>query len=278
MFDIALHKQQAEEAAAFLRARLPLQPEALVQLGTGLGGLAAAMTGSVSIPYADIPYFPRATVASHAGNVVCGWLAGKPVAALQGRFHCYEGYSAREVGFPVRVLSLLGVKTAIITNAAGGLNPAWRAGAVMIFRDHLNLLPDNPLRGPNVDAWGPRFPDLSKPYCAELRAAAEQAAQRLGLREVCSGTYACVPGPSLETPAETRMLRLLGADAVGMSSVPEALTALHGGLRVLGLSVIANVNDPDNLAPILIEDIVAAAKQAEPRLQQLVAEVVRGQE
>ena len=275
MPDIALHQQQAEEAAAFLHARLPLLPDILIQLGTGLGGLAAAMTDSVSIPYADIPHFPRATVASHAGNLVCGRLAGKPAAVLQGRFHYYEGYSAREVGFPVRVLSLLGVKTAIITNAAGGLNPAWQAGSIMIFRDHLNLLPDNPLRGPNVDAWGPRFPDLSQPYCPKLRSLAEQAARRLGFSEVCSGTYVCIPGPSLETPAETRMLRLFGADAVGMSSVPEVITALHGGLRVLGLSVIANVNDPDKLAPILLEDIVAAARRAEPRLQQLVAELVR---
>lgn len=275
MSDIDFHKQQAEEAATFLRARLPLLPEVLIQLGTGLGGLAAVMTDSVSIPYADIPHFPRATVASHAGNLVCGRLAGKPAAVLQGRFHYYEGYSACEVGFPVRVLSLLGVKTAIITNAAGGLNPAWQAGAIMIVRDHLNLLPDNPLRGPNVDAWGPRFPDLSQPYCPKLRSLAEQTAQRLGLSGICSGTYACIPGPSLETPAETRMLRLLGADAVGMSSVPEVITALHGGLRVLGLSVIANVNNPDNLAPILIEDIVAAAQQAEPLLQQLIAELVR---
>ncbi|MGX9727564.1 MAG: purine-nucleoside phosphorylase [Candidatus Electronema sp. VV] len=274
MIDIQRHKQQAEEAAAFLRARLPLQPDVLIQLGTGLGGLAAAMTDSVSIAYADIPHFPKTTVTSHAGNLVCGRLAGKPAAILQGRFHYYEGCSAREVGFPVRVLSLLGVKTAIITNAAGGLNPAWQAGAIMIFRDHLNLLPDNPLRGPNVDEWGPRFPDLSQPYSAELRGLAEQAARRLGFSEVCSGTYVCIPGPSLETPAETRMLRLLGADAVGMSSVPEVLTALHGGLRVLGLSVIANVNNPDNLAPILIEDIVAAAQRAEPRLQALIAEIV----
>lgn len=274
MLDIHVHKQQAEEAAAFLRARLPLQPEVLIQLGTGLGGLAVAMTEEVTIPYAEIPHFPSSTVISHAGNVVCGKLAGTPTAILQGRFHYYEGYSAREVGFPVRVLSLLGVKTAIITNAAGGLNPAWQAGAIMICSDHLNLLPDNPLRGPNVDEWGPRFPDLSQPYSLELRSLAEQAARRLGLSEVCSGTYVCIPGPSLETPAETRMLRSLGADAVGMSSVPEVLTALHGGLRVLGLSVIANVNNPDKLAPILIKDIVTAAQQAEPKLQALIVELL----
>jgi purine-nucleoside phosphorylase len=275
MPDITLHKQQAEESATFLRDRLPVLPEILIQLGTGLGGLVKAMSDSISIPYEELPHFPRSTVTSHAGNLVCGSLAGKQTAVLQGRFHYYEGYSAREVGFPVRVLSLLGVKTAIITNASGGLNPAWQAGAIMIFRDHLNLLPDNPLRGPNVEEWGPRFPDLSQPYSPELRSLAETAARKLGLDEVCSGTYVCIPGPSLETPAETRMLRLLGADAVGMSSLPEVITALHGGLRVLGLSVVANVNDPDNLAPILLEDIVAAAQRAEPRLQQLVLEIVR---
>jgi purine-nucleoside phosphorylase len=273
--EINLHKEQVEEAVAFLHARLPVVPRILIQLGTGLGNLVNAMTEKISIAYEEIPHFPHSTVTSHAGKLVCGQLAGKPVAVLQGRFHYYEGYSAREVAFPVRVLSLLGVQTAIITNASGGLNPAWQAGAIMIFRDHLNLLPDNPLRGPNVDEWGPRFPDLSQPYSPELRALAETTAQKLGLAEVCSGTYVCIPGPNLETPAETRMLRLLGADAVGMSSLPEVLTALHGGLQVLGLSVVANVNDPDNLAPILIEDIVAAANKAEPRLQQLVVEVVR---
>ncbi|MCW5199167.1 purine-nucleoside phosphorylase [Desulfobulbus sp. F1] len=273
--DIQLHKQQAEEATDFLRARLPVLPEVLIQLGTGLGDLAIAMTERISIPYKDIPHFPRSTVTSHAGNLVCGKLAGKPAAVLQGRFHYYEGYSAREVGFPLRVLSLLGVRTAIITNAAGGLNPAWQAGSIMICKDHLNLLPDNPLRGPNVDEWGPRFPDLSQPYSAELRELAGQAASRLGYTEVCSGTYVCIPGPSLETPAETRMLRLLGADAVGMSSVPEVITALHGGLRVLGLSVIANLNAPDKFVPILIEDIVAAAQRAEPRLQELILDIVQ---
>jgi purine-nucleoside phosphorylase len=275
MPDINLHRQQAEETAAFLHERLPAPPQILIQLGTGLGGLAKAMTDSISIPYEEIPHFPRSTVTSHVGNLLYGNLAGRPAAVLQGRFHYYEGYSAREVGFPIRVLSLLGVKTAIITNASGGLNPAWQAGAIMIFRDHLNLLPDNPLRGPNIDEWGPRFPDLSQPYSPELRALAETSARKLGLAEVCSGTYVCIPGPSLETPAETRMLRLLGADAVGMSSLPEVITALHGGLRVLGLSVVANVNDPDNFVPILIEDIVAAAQQAEPRLLQLVLEIVR---
>ncbi len=264
------YKQQVEEAVSFLQAQLPARPEILIQLGTGLGGLADAMQDSITIPYASIPNFPCSTVTSHAGNLVCGRLADRQVAILQGRFHFYEGYSAREVGFPIRVLSLLGAKTAIITNASGGLNTSWSAGTIMVLADHINQLPDNPLRGTNVDAWGERFPDLSNPYDPALQKLALQTAERLNYPEVVSGTYICIPGPSLETPAETRMLRQWGADAVGMSSIPEVITAIHGGLRVLGLSVVANVNDPDNFTPILLEDIVAAAERAEPRLQKLI--------
>jgi len=275
MDDMQRHKQQVEEAVAFLRGRLSVQPEVLIQLGTGLGELAAAMEDGCTIAYEDIPHFPRSTVTSHAGNLVCGTLAGKTVAILQGRFHYYEGYSAREVGFPIRVLSLLGVRTAIITNASGGLNTAWSPGTIMVFSDHLNLLGDNPLRGPNVDAWGPRFPDLSTPYDPILRQLALQSARKLAMDEVVQGTYVCIPGPSLETPAETRLLKQSGADAVGMSSIPEVITALHGGLRVLGLSVVANINDPENFVPILLDDIVAAARRAEPRLQALLLEILR---
>ena len=275
MFDIDLHRQQVEEAVGFLRSRLPVLPEILIQLGTGLGGLADAVQDGIIIAYEEIPNFPRATVTSHAGNLVCGTLAGKPVAILQGRFHYYEGYSAREVGFPIRVLSLLGVHTAIITNASGGLNTSWSPGTIMVFNDHINKLADNPLRGPNVDDWGPRFPDLSEPYDPDLQKLALQAAGKLDFAEVVSGTYVCIPGPSLETPAETRLLKQSGADAVGMSSIPEVITALHGGLRVLGLSVVANVNDPDNFTPILLEDIVRAAGSAEPRLQELIFELVQ---
>ncbi|WP_417910689.1 purine-nucleoside phosphorylase [Candidatus Electronema sp. PJ] len=274
MIDIQLHKQQVEEAVAFLRSELPVLPEVLIQLGTGLGGLAQTMRNSISIPYAHIPHFPRATVPSHAGTLVCGNLAGQKVAILAGRFHYYEGYSARTVAFPVRVLSLLGIKTAIITNASGGLNPAWHPGTIMVMQDHLNLLPDSPLRGPNIDEWGPRFPDLSEPYSLSLRTLTLQLAEKLGLAKVESGTYVCIPGPSLETPAETRMLRQLGADAVGMSSIPEVITALHAGLQVLGLSVVANINDPDNFSPLFIEDIIAAAEEAEPRLQQLLSALI----
>ncbi|MBM9536923.1 purine-nucleoside phosphorylase [Desulfobulbus alkaliphilus] len=274
MKERSLYQQQVEEAVAFLQERITEPPEVLIQLGTGLGELARAMEHPITIAYGAIPHFPRSTVTSHAGNLVVGRLAGKRTAVLQGRFHYYEGYSAREVAFPIRVLSLLGVRTAVITNASGGLNPAFRPGTLMVFADHVNLLGDNPLRGPNVEAWGERFPDLSTPYDPHLRRLAQHSAERLGLSEVASGTYVCIPGPSLETPAETRFLRLIGADAVGMSSVPEILVALHGGVRVLGLSVVANVNDPDNFQPILLDDIIVAARRAEPRLQRLILEIL----
>ena len=273
--DIAAHKCEVEEAVDYLRSRLPVIPKILIQLGTGLGELVSGLRQSVSIPYNEIPHFPDSTVTSHAGNLVCGFLAETPVAILQGRFHYYEGYSARDVGFPVRVMSLLGTKTFIVTNASGGLNTSWSAGTIMVFSDHINLLGDNPLRGPNIDAWGPRFPDLSRPYDQHLQDIAFNAAQQLGFDDVVAGTYICIPGPSLETPAETRMLKNNGADSVGMSSVPEVITALHGGMRVLGLSVVANVNDPDNFVPILLDDIVQAAAKAEPRLQQLICEIIQ---
>jgi purine-nucleoside phosphorylase len=274
MSDSGEYKRQVEAAVAFQRERIQDPPEVLIQLGTGLGELARAMQGATTLSYEEIPHFPRSTVTSHAGNLVIGRLAGKRTAILQGRFHCYEGYSAREVAFPIRVLALLGVKTAIITNASGGLNPAFRPGTLMIFDDHINLLGENPLRGPNIDAWGERFPDLSTPYAPELRQLALGLARRLGLSETTSGTYVCIPGPSLETPAETRFLRMIGADAVGMSSVPEILVALHAGLRVLGLSVVANVNDPDHFQPILIDEVIGAARKAEPRLQQLIIHIL----
>ncbi len=274
MMDTMQHQQAVEAAVAFIRSRIAEPPEVLIQLGTGLGELAKAMQVECTLAYEEIPHFPRSTVTSHAGNLVFGTLAGKRTAILQGRFHYYEGYSAREVAFPIRVLALLGVTTAIITNASGGLNPTFRPGTLMVFSDHINQLGDNPLRGPNIDAWGERFPDLSTPYDPQLRQLALQLAARLGLSEVASGTYVCIPGPSLETPAETRFLRMIGADAVGMSSVPEILVALHAGLRVLGLSVVANVNDPECFQPIRIDEIIAAARKAEPRLQQLILNIL----
>jgi len=271
---VDLYKEKVEESVKFLQSRLPARPEILIQLGTGLGGLAEAVEDVCTISYADIPHFPVSTVTSHAGNLVFGSLGGKPVALLQGRFHYYEGYSTREVAFPVRVLSLLGAQTAIITNASGGLNTKYSPGTLMVVADHIYLIPENPLRGPNVDAWGERFPDLSAAYEKSLQQLALATAKDLGLAEVVSGTYVCIPGPSLETSAETRHLRMIGGDAVGMSSVPEVLVAIHAGMRVLGISVVANVNDPDNFEPILLDDIVAAAERAEPRLQQLLMKTI----
>jgi purine-nucleoside phosphorylase len=268
------YKSRVEECLIFLQEKLPETPRTIIQLGTGLGQLAESVKKEVVLPYSDIPHFPRATVSSHSGNLIYGYIGDHKVVVLQGRFHYYEGYSTKEVAFPVRVLSLLGAENLIITNAAGGLNPLYHPGSIMIIRDHLNFLGENPLRGANVDSWGPRFPDLSEPYHPRLIKTALTCANQCGLKNVITGVYVCVPGPSLETPAETRFLRQAGADAVGMSSIPEVLVALHGGLKVLGLSVVSNVNDPDNFQIITLEDIIAAASKTEPQLKKLVTEIL----
>ncbi len=269
------HIRQIEECVVFLHERLPFIPPLVIQLGTGLGDLAEQVQPALILPYNEIPNFPCSTVSSHQGNLIVGHLHGIPVIILQGRFHCYEGYSSKEVAFPIRALSLLGVKTLLLTNAAGGLNPAFAPGSIMIFRDHLTLLGDNPLRGPNVEAWGPRFPDFSVPYDPELIKIAQESATACGLDKVVTGVYACIPGPSLETPAETRWLRGCGADAVGMSSIPEILVARHADMNVLGLSVISNVNDPDKMQPIILEEIIAAAEAVKPQLERLIIEIIR---
>ena len=274
MIDIDTHRRQVHEAVDFLQTKLKQTPEIVISLGTGLSGLAESLSEKIVIPYGNIPYFPESTVASHAGNLVYGFLGGKYVSILQGRMHCYEGYSAREVAFPVRVLSLLGTRTAIITNASGGLNTKFSAGTIMAITDHINLLGDNPLRGPNVEEWGPRFPDLSTPYDKRLTNLALECARDLGINTIVTGTYICIPGPSLETPSETRYLRNCGGDAVGMSSIPEILIAKHAGMNILGLSVVANVNDPNNLQPIILEDIIQTAQDTEPVLQELIAEII----
>lgn len=275
MIDMDLHRRQVEEAVAFLQDRLPGSPEIGIVLGTGLSRLADSVSDPVVIPYRDIPHFPVSSVTSHAGNLVAGRIADRYVIILQGRVHCYEGFPAREVGFAIRVLALLGVGAAIITNASGGLNPHFSAGSIMVLTDHINLLGDNPLKGPNIDAWGPRFPDLSIPYDGDLVSLTFDCARDLGIQGINAGTYVCIPGPSLETPAETRYFRQCGGDAIGMSSIPEILVAIHSGLRVLGLSVVANINDPDNMRPILLDDIVTTAEETEPVLQKLIAEIVK---
>lgn len=272
--DFALHIQQVEEAVSYLKERLPFQPEVILVLGTGLGSFVDDVEISLKLPYSDIPHFPQSTVESHEGNLYLGIKEGVNIVILHGRCHFYEGYSIREVTFPVRVLSLLGPSILLITNASGGLNLDFSAGSLMIMEDHLNFIPENPLRGPNNDFWGPRFPDLSKPYDSSLVEISLRAANELAIENVVTGTYVAIPGPSLETPAETRFLRRSGADAVGMSTVPEVVVAIHAGLRVLGISVIANVNDPDNFEQILIEDVIEQVNFAANDLQKLVSLVL----
>jgi purine-nucleoside phosphorylase len=267
------HQRQVEQCVSFLSEALPFSPDIIIQLGTGLGNFGDTIKRTFSLPYCDIPHFPKSTVASHKGNLILGHLGDKKVAVLQGRFHFYEGYSTKEVSFPIRVLSLLGAKTLILTNAAGGLNPLFIPGSIMVMRDHLNFLGENPLRGPNVDNWGPRFPDFSTPYHPGLIKIALDSASRCKINSVISGVYVCIPGPSLETPAETRWLRECGADAVGMSSVPESIVAKHAGMDVLGLSIVANVNDPDHFEPIILEDIIATAEAMEAKLERLLIEI-----
>ncbi len=268
------HVQQIEEATAAVRARARLRPEVGVILGTGLGDFADALEVETIVPFAEIPHFPVSTVESHAGELHLGRLAGRAVAVMKGRVHYYEGYRMREVAFPVRVLKALGCGTLVITNAAGGMNPDMPPGTLVVTTDHINLMGDNPLVGPNDDELGPRFPDMSEPYSRALIALAEQVALDLGI-PLQRGVFAAVPGPNLETPAEYRFLRWVGADVVGMSLVPEDLAAVHGGQRVLALNVVTDACLPDALAPASIPEILAVAGRAAPTLIRLVTEVIR---
>jgi len=260
-------------AAQAIQARFPQRPTEAIILGTGLGQLADEIRVDVTIDYADIPGFPLSTVESHAGRLLCGTLGGRTVVAMQGRFHRYEGYSLHEVTFPVRVLRALGAETLIVSNACGGMHPLWERGDLMLIADHINLLGDNPLIGPNDPSLGPRFPDMSVAYDAPLRALAREVAatQALTLRE---GIYVAVVGPNLETRAEYRMLRAFGADVVGMSTVPEVIVARHGGMRVLGLSIITDMCLPDSLQEATLDEIVATANAAQPKLTALVRGVL----
>lgn len=273
--ELEIYKKQVEKAVAFLQPRLKQPLDAVIALGTGLGGFAKHIEAAEVIPYETIPNFPRSTVASHSGNLIFGMLQGKYVAVLQGRFHFYEGYSTREVTLPVRVLSLLGADKLIITNAAGGLNLDFAPGTLMIIRDHINLIPENPLRGPNVEEWGVRFPDLSQAYDQEYIDRILLCAKQLQLQDITTGVYVAIPGPSLETPAETNFFQDCGADAIGMSTVPEVIVAKHSGMRVLGISVVANINDPENFEPIILENVIAQTQAAEDRLQKLILEILQ---
>ena len=270
---LAHTRAQAAHAAQVVRDRFDRVPDVAVILGTGLGALGRAIETQAISDYADIPGFPLSTVESHAGRLLCGTLGGKTVVAMQGRFHVYEGYSAQQVAFPVRVLRELGARTLVVSNACGTLHPLWNAGEIMLIADHINLLGTNPLIGPNDDALGPRFPDMSAPYDEELRERARDVAreQKIVLRE---GVYVAISGPALETRAEYRMLRTLGADVVGMSTVPEVIAAVHGGMRVLGLSIMTDQCLPDALRPVTLAEIVEMAGRAEPQLTALVRGVL----
>ena len=264
---------RVQAAAEVVRGKSALVPEIGIILGTGLGGLAREIAVEAEVPYAEIPGFPLSTVETHAGRLLLGRLAGRPVVAMQGRFHRYEGYDLQQVTFPVRVLHALGARMLIVSNACGGMNPLWGPGDLVLLSDHINLLGDNPLVGPNDERLGPRFPDMSAPYDAELRALARKAALELGimLRE---GVYVAVPGPNLETRAEYRMLRAIGADVVGMSTVPEVIVAGHQGMRTIGISIITDQCLPDALEPADIARIIATAGRAEPHLTRLIATLV----
>jgi purine-nucleoside phosphorylase len=262
------------EAADAVRARVPFAPSIGLVLGSGLGALASEIDAAGAVPFAEIPHFPRSTVAGHAGRLVLGTLAGKPVAALQGRPHLYEGYAPHEVVFPVRTLWALGCRTLIVSNAAGGLNPAFAAGDLMILTDHINFQGANPLIGPNDEALGPRFPGLGRPYDEALIALARRAAAAEGI-PVREGVYVAVAGPSYETHAELRMMRGFGGDAVGMSTAPEVIAARHLGMRVIGISAIANVATGEQSGTVTHDEVLAASRALEPRFIRLVQRIVR---
>lgn len=264
---------QIQEATNAIKAKWQGKPRIGIILGTGLGGLAEDIRQEAVIPYPQIPHFPTSTVVSHTGQLLCGHLGGQDVLAMEGRFHAYEGYSLKQITFPVRVMRAMGCEILIVSNACGGMNPQYGKGDLMLIEDHINLMGDNPLIGKNDDRLGPRFPDMCFAYDRELLTVAQNAA--LEERIVChKGVYVAVPGPNLETRAEYRFLRGIGADVVGMSTVPEVIVAVHCGLRTLGISVVTDICLPDALQPVSLAEILATAAQAEKKLRVLVRRVV----
>jgi len=256
-------------SAAFLKARIPFIPETFFIMGTGLGGFGEKMDVTWEIDYKNIPDFPIATSPEHKGRLLVGIIGNTRVAVFQGRFHYYEGYSTAELTMPVRIMSILGSKNMVVCSASGGLENTFSPGDMMLVTDHINFIPDNPLRGKNIDKWGIRFPDMSEAYSKRLIEKAKICAKNLNI-DIKEGTFVAVPGPSLETPGETRFLRLIGAKAVAMSMVPEVITGVHAGLNILGIAIIANVNDPDNFKPISIEDVIQGAKMGDEKLSRLL--------
>lgn len=268
-------RQQADEAVAVIREQWDQTPQAGLILGTGLGGLAERIEVAATFPYPEIPHFPESTAPSHAGQLVCGTLYGVPIVAMEGRFHYYEGYSLQQVTFPIRVMRALGAETLVVTSAVGGMNPQFDLADIVILEDHINLMPDNPLRGINDDELGPRFPDMSEPYSKTLIEAAQQAALKLSI-PAHKGVLVAVPGPNLETRAEYRMLRQMGADIVGMSTVPEIIVARHAGMQTLGFSIVTDMCLPDALEEANIDGILKVAAEGGARLERLIGELFRG--
>ena len=266
-------RSQIDEAVAAVRRQWPDSARAGIILGTGLGSLAGQIQAAATIPYEKIPHFPRSTSTSHAGQLVCGTCQGKSVVAMEGRFHAYEAYTQQQITFPVRVMRALGAELLIVSNACGGMNPAYRTGDIMVIDDHINLMNGNPLIGVNDDALGPRFPDMCRPYDLALIDCALDIARREKFT-AHRGVYVAVTGPNLETRAEYRFLRTIGADVVGMSTVPEVLVAVHAGMRVLGLSVVTDMCLPDELEPADIQKILSVAATAEPKLRAIVLGVL----
>lgn len=263
-----------EEAVSAIRKKSSLVPEVAIVLGTGLGDLARRIQVEQVLSYGEIPHLPRTTAESHKGQMVLGTLSGKKVVAMEGRFHTYEGYTAQEVTFPVRVMRQLGAKILVVSNAAGGLNLQFKKGDLVLLEDHINLMGVNPLLGPNDDRLGPRFPDMSQPYSKRLIGLTETAAREQKL-EVRRGVYLAITGPNLETRAEYRLMRGLGADLVGMSTVPEVLVAVHMGMEILGVSVVTDTCDPDHLEPVDIKEIIRIANEAGPRLDRLLEAAIQ---
>jgi purine-nucleoside phosphorylase len=272
-FSVETFRKKRNEALNYIQSNTDMRPEYMLILGTGLGQLADEMEVETEIPYDQIPHFPVSTVESHAGKLLFGKLGGKEVVAMQGRFHFYEGYSMQQIVFPVRVLKANGAMTLFVSNACGGMNPNHERGDIMLIRDHINLLGDNPLMGPNDDELGPRFPDMSEPYTERLMDIAQTAALEEAIH-MHQGVYVAVSGPMLETRAEYRYLRLIGADVVGMSTVPEVIAAVHMGMEVLGISVITDECFPDALEPVKMEDILEAAAMAEPKMTRVIIRVL----
>lgn len=264
---------QMNEAVAYLQSQVDVKPQVGIILGTGLGGLADKIKVHKKVPYEDIPHFPVSTVKGHSGQLVFGELGGKQVMAMQGRFHYYEGYTLQEVTFPVRVMKLMGIERLIVSNASGGVNPDFEIGEIMLITDHINFFPGNPLIGKNIDELGPRFPDMSDVYCKEMLELAEKIAAEKNIR-VAKGVYLGLTGPTLETPAEYKMVRILGADTVGMSTVPEVIVARHMEIPCFAVSIITDLGVEGKIVKVSGQDVIDVANQQEGKMTQIIEELI----